>query len=131
MTQDIRFPVTAPDLVDLDDLDALGSETSSELQNLQQDCYHSLLAWPASNPDAPDRGVGVERYLSGTAADVGSLPAAIEADFLKDPRIQGCAATVTLEPDGSYLIAVQVEGAVGVVGLSYGYTQGPGLVQLG
>jgi hypothetical protein len=128
MTQNINFPLTDPDLRGVLDMDPYASETTSEAENLAQDCYHFLISLPRSNPDAPDRGVGVQQYLSGTTNDLATLPAKIEADFLKDPRIQGCAATLTLEPDGTYLIGVKVEGVIGVFVFSYGYSQAGGLV---
>ena len=129
MTLPNPFPYTAPDLVDMLDLDPLASETTSDLQNLAQDCYHWLLCRPGSNPDDPTRGIGVELYLSGTANDLMGLQTAIEADFDKDVRIAATLATVILNPDGSYTIAVKVRGATGLVfSLSYSYTQAGGLV---
>lgn len=126
-----NFPVTAPDLVDLVDLDPLASETTSELQNLAQDCYHWLLAWPGSNPDDLTRGVGVEQYLQGTTDQFASLPSAIETDFLKDSRILGCAAEIITNSDGSFTINVLVQSITGVLPLSFGYSQAGGLVPSG
>jgi hypothetical protein len=126
-----NFPLTGgPDLVDLEDLDPLGSETTSEAQSLSQDCYHWLNTRPGGNPDNEDRGVGVDQYLSGTAESFNALPGAIESDFLKDPRIQGCAASVQPQPDGSYTISVQVQGVVGILNLLFGYNQASGLTVL-
>ena len=126
----IAFPFSAPDLVCVSDLDPLASETVNEEQNLEQDCFHALLQRPKSNPDAPDRGVGVETYLSGTSNDLLGLPAAIVADLEKDPRVASVSAPVTLQPDGSYRIDVEIETKSGLVfPLSYAYTSAGGLVR--
>lgn len=125
------FPVTASDLVDVVDLDPLASETTSELQNLAQDCYHWLLAWPGSNPDDLTRGVGVEQYLGGSTDTFASLPSAIETDFLKDTRILGCAAQIITNPDGSFLLNISVQAITGVLPLSFRYTQAGGLAPAG
>src|ERR1700677_2752981 len=121
-----QFPLTAPDVVYVDDLDRLATETTSEVQNLSQDLYHSLEMLPDSNPDVPGRGVGVVLYLSGSSEDLAGLVGAIEADFQKDFRVQACAATLSQEPDGSWLIQVEVEAIVGVFTLSFRYSQGAG-----
>jgi hypothetical protein len=125
------FPVTASDLVDVVDLDPFASETTSELQNLAQDCYHWLLAWPGSNPDDLTRGVGVEQYLGGSTDTFASLPSAIETDFLKDTRILGCAAQIITNPDGSFLLNISVQAITGVLPLSFRYTQAGGLAPAG
>jgi hypothetical protein len=125
-----NFPLTAPDLVLVDDLDPLGAETTSEAQNLSQDCYHNLIARPGSNLDDINRGVGVDQYLSGTLQSFNALPGIIETDFLKDSRIQNCAAAVVQNADGSYTISVQIVGVVGVLNLLFGYNQASGLTVL-
>ncbi len=129
-TPNPNFPLTAPDWVGVDDLDPLGVETSSEAQNLSQDCYHWLLTRPGGNLDNEDRGVGVESYLGGTLESLNSLPGVIEADFLKDPRVQGCVATIQPQPNGGYLISVQLQAVVGVLQLLFGYSQASGLTVL-
>jgi hypothetical protein len=141
-----QFPISAPDLVynvsydpDLgklvtdggfDDADPLAAETTSELQNLIQDCYHWLLCAPGGNLDDLTRGVGILNYLNGTTQDLVGLPGAIEQDFVKDPRITACSANVVKESDGSFTIAIQVETAMGVFPLTYGYSQSAGLVPI-
>jgi hypothetical protein len=130
MSNVANFPLTGPDLVDVDGLDPLAGETTSEAQNLSQDCYHWLEALPGSNPDDVTRGVGVDQYLSGTDEQLRDLPGAIEADFIKDFRIQACAADVTQDQDGGWVINVQIEAIIGVFSLSFGYSQAGGLVIL-
>ena len=127
------FPLTAPDLAVspsaggmLVDIDGLASETTSELQNLQQDLTNRLVEQPGSNLDfgTPNtRGVGIMTYLSGTEAQLAGLPARIDAEFLQDDRDTGSLTTITAQPDGSRLISSQVESVAGVVGLSWGWSQ--------
>jgi hypothetical protein len=120
-------------LVYVDDMTPLAQETTSEAQNLSQDLYHSLIQIPDSNPDAPGRGVGVLLYLNGTLTDLQGLPGKIEADFEKDSRVLGAAATLIQNPGSgllSDLIQVQVQATVGVLNLLYGYNQADGLTVL-
>lgn len=129
MANSISFPLTAPDLQYIDDVsDPLGSETTSEAQNLWQDLYHSLVCLPNGNPDAPGRGVGVLLYLSGTLTDLQGLPAKIEADFEQDFRVVGCAASLGQNPDGSYTIQILVQSVVGVLTFNFGYAGASGLI---
>lgn len=128
MTTANPFPLTGPDLVYVTDADPMGRETTSEAQNLAQDCLHWLICLPAGNLDNEDRGVGVETYLSGTTDDAMRLPSAIEADFEKDSRIAGCSASVLMQPDGTWLINVVVQPVAGAVfPLQFQYEQEGGL----
>lgn len=132
MTQANPFPISASDLVDVDDLDLLANQTTSEAQNLFQDCYHWLLTLPGTNLDNQARGVGVETYLNGSADQMAALPTAIEADFAKDPRIKDVSASVTppgnpYDPTQSWQIQINVSGAAGVFAMLFSYNQAQGL----
>jgi hypothetical protein len=134
MTVANPFPLTGPDAAILPngDVDPLGTETTSELQNLAQDCLHWLVCGPGQNPDNVNRGVGIGSYLSGDSDLLAQAPAAIETDFRKDTRIQDCAAQLLPGPpdeDGNptYQIPVQVQPVAGaVVSLVFGWQQQAG-----
>ncbi len=81
------------DLVAFDDLSSFGLETTSALQELEQDLYHRLVETPGSNLDDPNRGLGIDDALSG-ALDR-TLGARVEAEFRKDPRVDDVQARVT------------------------------------
>lgn len=128
MTTPNPFPTTGPDLLYVDDLDPLATQTSSELQNLAQDCYHWLLTPPGRNPDNPDRGVDVNSRLSGTVEDLATLPAEIDSDFVKDTRIKDSSSSLAQNPDGTWSILAVITPQDGaVVPLTFGYAQGQGL----
>jgi hypothetical protein len=128
-----QFPITAPDLRlssspggIAQDTDALMTETTSELQNLQQDLGNRLIELPGSNIDFyPDlsRGVGLMLYLSATADVLVGLAGRIDAEFEKDPRVLSSATTITSNADGSQTISSQVETVAGVFGLGWVWSQ--------
>ncbi len=139
-----QFPITAPDLQvsgspsnpsagGIVDIDAIATETTSELQNLQQDLTNRLTEMPGSNLDfgSPNnRGIGIMSYLSGTTQKLAGLPGRIDAEFIQDPRVTASAtAPFVRQPDGSYVISTQLVCIAGVVGLSWGWSQS-GLVAL-
>lgn len=109
------------DLVCLEDLDEVASETDDELELLAQDVEHRLLEEYGSNPDDEDRGVGLADRLSGTdtPAMIGRL---IEADLVKDERILTCVADVRNT-------GLSNEGAVATVDLTI--MTADGLLRLG
>lgn len=122
------LPLTVADLVCLADLDPKATETTSDLQSLEQDVLHILIEVRGSNPDDPDRGIGAEEMLSGSAANIAALPGLIDAELLKDPRIDASSSTLTTGPAaGQYTIRVQITVDGAVVGLSYSYTLTTGL----
>lgn len=128
MTAANPFNVTGPDLVLATDMDPLAVETTSEIENLAQDCYHWLICIPGGNLDNIDRGVGIYQYLSGTSDELRSLPSAIEADFQKDARVVDCVASIQGQPNGAPLISVQVQPtAGGILPLLFGYSSAAGL----
>lgn len=105
------------DVVAFDDLDSFGEELDDPLEELLQDLYHRLLEPPGSNLDDPDRGLGLEDALSA-AVDVATLSARIEAEFRKDDRVSASRVTITETAPREYLISIDVEPDVEVLGLT-------------
>jgi hypothetical protein len=129
-----QFPLTAPDLavssgvggmvVDMDDL---GTETISEQQNLQQDLMNRMIELPGSNLDfgtPNNRGIGIMTYLNASSDRLVGLPARIDAEFEQDARVRASLTTpITVQADGSYLIASQIETVAGVFGYAWSWSQ--------
>lgn len=124
------LPLTAPDLVCYDDVDPLAAETQSDLESFAQDVYHLLLELPGTNPDDPNRGIGIELYLSGTFADFAKLPALIEQQIGDDPRATGCSCSITSNSNGTYGINIQIACSTGVLPLNFEYSAASGLTRL-
>jgi hypothetical protein len=118
------FLLSSPDVVSWDDLDALGAECTSELQVLEQDVYHLLIEELGSNPDDPNRGIGIESYLSGTEVDFMQLPALIDAQLRDDDRITDSATSITLNDDGTYEVDINIMVSGTVYTLPYAYANG-------
>lgn len=109
------------DLVCLDDLDEFASETDDEFEQFAQDLEHRLFEEYGSNPDDPDRGVGLLSRLSSTDSPT-MIARLIEADFFKDERVLTCVVDVRLTG----------EKAKGVVAnLAITVTTNNGLLRLG
>ena len=125
------LPLTAPDCVCWDDVDLFARETGSDLESLAQDIYHTLLEAPGSNIDVPDRGVGVESYLSGSAANLPALATTIDTELEKDGRIDKSSSSVTQDADGTYVLSVKVQAGAAVLGISFAYTKATGLTMTG
>lgn len=124
------LPLTAPDAVCLDDLDALGRETTSDLQSLVQDVYHSLIEDPDSNIDAPGRGVGIYSMLSAGATDpLQSIQRRVAAGILKDDRISTCDVQITPPASATdeYTIALTLGVGSVVLGLQFSFSAAFGL----
>lgn len=131
MTQPVPLPLTYADGLCVLDVDPLGAETTSDLQNLIQDVFHLLITWPGTNPDDPTLGIGVDLYLSGTTKDLDALQKKIPQQLLEDDRIPTCTASVTQEADGSFTLDVEIGVGSSTLGLQYSYTQEGGLLQTG
>ena len=119
-----NLPLTYPDLVCLDDLDPFAGETASDLQSLGQDLYHVLVQLPNSNPDDPDRGIGVMQYLSCTETQFRSLGGKIDKQFEEDSRVVSSKTTLSTSPDGSFVVNVEVKTANGIIPLQYAVSGG-------
>lgn len=118
------LPLTYPDLVCINDVDPYAAETTSDLQSLSQDVLHLLLEDLGSNPDDPDRGIGIMRYLSADQNTFATLPATIDSQLGQDPRITGSHSTVAAQADGSYLLSIQISVSTGIVPLNFSITGG-------
>ena len=125
-----QFPLTYADLVCDQDLDPFAGETTSDLQNLIQDVTHVIVELPGSNPDDPNRGVGIFNYLSGTEADLAKVAGIIESQLTQDDRVQACSCSILTQDDATFPFVVRVDITVAgsVIGLSYGFSSVLGLV---
>lgn len=125
------LPLTYPDLVFLADMTPLALETTSDLQNLEQDVMHILEETPGSNLDDLTRGVGLDYWLGGTVNDFAKVASTIDAQLEKDPRIESSTTTITTTTNGnggtSYSISIYVEVAGSVVPLGYVYSPSNGV----
>lgn len=122
------LPLTVPDLVCVDDVDLFARETTSDLETLVQDVYHTLIELPGSNLDVPTRGIGITTLLSGTTANLTTIINKIDQQLPQDSRIDGCSTTITQDPNGTYRINIvlQVDGSV--VGMQLDWAAAAGLV---
>lgn len=115
-----NLPLTYPDLVCEIDLDPFGSETTSDLQSLSQDVYHILIETPGSNPDAPERGVGILSYLGGKEISLVGLAGRIDSQLEKDDRVTSSKTSVTQNPDGTWLVSIALKVGNDILPLAYG-----------
>jgi hypothetical protein len=134
------FPLTAPDLRCLEDLDRFAAETTTELENLDQDVLHILMEDYGSNPDDITRGIGVPNLLSASTRSIAHITTLVETQLRKDDRIDQVRATLTELPPGyafpdgltfaagGWLLELQIVAGPGTVGLSYGYSPATGMV---
>lgn len=113
------------DAVCLDDLDANGNETTSDLQGLSQDVYHLLLEAHGSNLDDPARGVGLDDLLSRPTISLSAAASVIDSQLRRDPRIDSSKTTLSVVA-GVWTIAVQlvVNGALLPLGFKYSSSAG-------
>lgn len=132
-----QFPLTAPDLAvsgspanpsagGIVDIDAVASETTSELQNLQQDLTNRMTEMPGSNLDfgtPNNRGIGIMMYLNAPTTRLAGLPHRIDAEFEQDPRVLSSATVLVPQSDGSTLIATQIQTVAGVFGVTWAWSQ--------
>ena len=125
------LPLTYPDLVCSPDVDSLGAETQSDLQNLIQDVMHVLQQDLGSNLDDPNRGCGIADYLSGTDIDLQTLAGNIQSQLHDDPRLTSVTAQVIAGYPGStfpYTVLVNLGVSGAVIGVSFGWSSVTGLV---
>ena len=95
------------DFVCYDDLNEFGAETTSPLEELEQDNYHRLITPRGRNLDDPDGGIGLEDMLSGPYDP--ATGAKIEGELRKDPRNAVVRALVTEIAADSYRIQIDIE----------------------
>ncbi len=120
----VPLPLTYPDLACELDCNPFMTETTSDLQNLIQDVLHVLRELPGSNPDDPNRGVGVELYLGGTTDMFTKLCNTIELQLNQDSRIDSTSASATPNTDGTFLIRIDIAVGASVIPLEFGWQNG-------
>jgi hypothetical protein len=120
------LPLTVADLVCIEDLDANGAETTSDMQTLVQDVYHVVIEKIGSNIDDIARGIGAENLLSGDSNALLNLAQVVESQLGEDDRIAGVTATVsqilpggtlpdaTLLPEGGFLLEIDIDPAASI-----------------
>ena len=128
------LPLTYPDALCFDDVDALGRETTSDLQTLVQDVYHSLIEDPGSNIDCNvngvTRGVGIYGLLSSSATDpLQSIERRVATGLLQDERISTCQVSIIAptSPEEPYGINLTIGVGTLVLGLSFSFSATLGL----
>jgi len=132
MTQPV-LPLTYPDCVWTDDMDPMARETTSDLQNLQQDVMHLLIEDLGSNLDDLARGIGVDSALSGPSAVAAAMASRIDQQLGQDDRIDSSHTTVTQQgvpgTQGGATFAIEIEIVVSgtTLGLSFAYSATGGL----
>jgi hypothetical protein len=105
------------DLLCYDDLDEFGRELDDPLAELEQDVVHMLLESYRSNPDAPERSIGLLDALSG-ATNPG-LRHLIETKLEQDDRIDAAEATLTAEPGNVVRIELRLQVNQQELGMSF------------
>jgi hypothetical protein len=107
----------------LDDLDPSGAETASDLESLQQDVLHIIEETLGSNLADPDKGIGAQNYLSGSAGQLLAMPSKIDEQLGHVSRITNSRTSVSQQSDGSYLVAIvaAIQGSI----VSFNFTLGP------
>lgn len=134
-----QFPLTAPDIYTpfaagtfASDMDVLATETTSEMQNLQQDLGHRLIELPGSNLDFGSdntRGIGIMQYLSADGSLLEGLPHRIDEEFAQDARVLDSSTQILDNGDGTFTIDSTVTTPAGVFGFGYTWSQ-QGIVPL-
>jgi hypothetical protein len=121
----VTVPIT--DALWFDDMDPNGGETSSDLQSLTQDCYHVLLETLGSNLDDPTRGIGVENALSASSTVLLAMPSQIDAQLLRDDRVQSSTTTLSQISTLSWGLKTNVVPVGAVLPITYSYSPSQGL----
>jgi hypothetical protein len=121
----VTVPIT--DAVWFDDMDPNGSETTSDLQSLTQDCYHVLLETLGSNLDDPTRGIGVENALSASSTVLLAMPSQVDAQLLRDDRVQSSTTTLSQTGSLSWSMQTKVVPVGAVLPITYSYSPAQGL----
>lgn len=125
------LPLTYTDAVCGLDVDPLGRETGSDLENLVQDVFHVLLQALGSNPDDPDRGLGIEAVLNASDTAARTISGRVDRELDKDTRISSSSTSFSEQPDGSYLISIRIQVGDTVLPLDFSFDSQSGLNFLG
>lgn len=110
----------------VDDLDAFGTDTASDIEDLEQDVVHRIDTPRAANPDDPDLGLGVDNFLSGSP-DLVDISTKIDNELKKDDRIDTSQSVVTLATDSQSgsIYDINVEIDTSDTTISLGLAAGP------
>lgn len=106
------------DVVCYEDLDEFGEDLDDPIAELTQDIIHTLLEDFGTNPDAPNRSIGLEAALSG-ASDP-SLKHRIEVRLADDPRIIAVDADFTQVENGAsdaITLTLRIQADAGELGV--------------
>jgi hypothetical protein len=134
------LPLTAPDLVCVEDMDLFAAETQSDLESLEQDILHILDEDYGSNPDDPERGIGLANLLSKPTRVLSDIVRTVEAQLRTDDRIDAVKATLTELPPGysfpggltfdkgGWMLELDVVASGAVTGLTYAYSPATGVL---
>lgn len=120
----IPLPLAYSDLVLIDDMDPFAAETTSDIQNLIQDCYHVVLQEKGSNPDDETRGFGLMSRLSGTLAEFVASASDLDAELEKDPRLD--SSSTVIRESGIEAYPYELKITIVVDGTQYGVSMQAG-----
>ena len=95
------------DLICFDDVDLNAAEMNDPIAELEQDFYHRLIEAPGSNPDDPDRGLGLPDRLNDILDP--NLAREIDAEGKKDDRIDQVDMLVTETAPGIYRVDIEIQ----------------------
>jgi hypothetical protein len=115
------LPLTYADLVCSNDVDPTAAETTSDLQNLEQDVLHILIQKKGGNPDDPTRGVDIPNMLNGDTRLLNSLATTIDAEIGDDDRVDGSTTTIVQEANGNWTISILIQVGAAVLPLNFVY----------
>jgi hypothetical protein len=118
------LPLTYADLVCVNDMDPSAAETTSDLQNLEQDVLHVLAQKKGGNPDDPTRGLDIPSKLNGDTRLLLPLQTEIDAELPEDDRINSSTTTIGQEADGTWTISILIEAGPTVIPLTFVFTGG-------
>jgi hypothetical protein len=121
----VTVPIT--DAVWMDDIDPNGSETTSDLQSLVQDCYHVLWETLGANLDDPTRGIGVENALSNSAQDILAMPSNVDRQIELDDRVAKSVTTVAQTGPVNWSMTSTVYPVGSVLPITFTYSPAQGL----
>lgn len=98
------------EIIGFDDLDPNMAETDDPRQQLAQDLYHRLIEERGSNPDDPDRGLGLPQRVNGTVNDDALERDTVE-ELRKDRRVDvgTVSAKVTRTTNGNRGATVRLD----------------------
>jgi phage baseplate assembly protein W len=100
-----------------DDLDLYGRDLDDPMAELEQDVLHALLEPFGSNPDAPERGIGLEAALSGPHDP--ALAHRIETMLREDDRIADVEVTIAEEAERLSRIEIAITANEGELAMQF------------